>query len=528
MARRGTILRPRHRLAIRMSLSTPRSLAFLSLLSFALPTLATLSGSQLRAQCTYSWPASAFGSGCNDAVTALATLSNGDVVAGGRFTDAGGVACNRIARWDGSVWSTLGTGADANVNALLLLANGDLLAGGSFLTTGGVATNCIARWNGSTWNALGTGVASLAPFGANVQALALLPNGDVVAAGNFANVGGVAAANIARWNGTVWAALGTGTNGGVRALTVTNTGDLIATGAFTTAGGVVCNSIARWNGTNWSALGTGLGVFGGNALATMTNGDVVVGGSFLTAGGVACTRIARWNGASWSALSTGLNNVVTALRAMPSGDLVVGGLFTLAGGGAANYVARWNGATWQSLASGTNAAVADLLQLPNGDVVAGGDFTTANLLAAGRIARVVSSCAPTAVDLGSGCTGAGGLNTLTATSLPLIGGTFRATGTGMPPIGFVLAVTGLSSVNVPLSLALPQALPGCTIYASADLIDVLVPVGGTASSAISFPANPALIGVPFFHQYVPLELDFAFNILAASSSNALQLTLGTF
>jgi hypothetical protein len=413
------------------------------------------------------------------------------------------------------------------VRALLGLGNGDLVAGGTFATAGGIAANCIARWNGGAWNALGNGIDPTLPFGSAVQALAALPNGDLVAGGSFAAASGVPAANVARWNGTSWSALGSGCNNTVKALAVLPNGDLIATGAFTTAGGVLCNGIARWSGGAWSALGTGLGVFGGTSLAVLPNGDLVVGGTFVTAGGAAANRIARWNGA-WSALGTGLNGAATSLCTLANGDVLAGGQFTTAGGAAANNVAKWNGAAWAPLAGGTNGTVNELVQLATGAVVAAGEFTSANGAAAGRIARIDSSCAPTGAVLGAGCSGSGGLNVLAATSLPLLGGTFRAFGTGMPPIGLVLSVTGLSATSLPLNLALPQALPGCTLYASPDLIDVLIPVAGTASSALVFPNNPAILGVQLFHQYVPLELDLAFNITAVTASNALQLTVGSF
>ena len=42
---------------------------------------------------------------------------NGDLIAAGSFTTAGGVTVNRIARWDGSTWSALGTGMNNSVYA---------------------------------------------------------------------------------------------------------------------------------------------------------------------------------------------------------------------------------------------------------------------------------------------------------------------------------------------------------------------------------------------------------------------------
>ena len=41
-----------------------------------------------------------------------------DLYAGGGFTTAGGVAANRIAKWNGSAWSALGSGMNGAVYAL--------------------------------------------------------------------------------------------------------------------------------------------------------------------------------------------------------------------------------------------------------------------------------------------------------------------------------------------------------------------------------------------------------------------------
>ncbi|HEU4419518.1 MAG TPA: hypothetical protein VFT55_11310, partial [Planctomycetota bacterium] len=281
-------------------------------------------------------------SGGNNTVWALTTLPNGDLVAGGVFTTAGGVSVNHIARWNGTSWSGLGSGMSGPVLALTTLPNGDLVAGGIFATAGGVSAYNIARWDGTSWSALGSG---LGAGGAHfVRALAVLPNGDLVAGGFFPTAGGVSASNIAHWNGTSWSALGSGISGtappspSVIALTALPNGDLVAGGRFTTAGGVSANNIARWNGTSWSALGSGMTVtwpYGGatvDALTTLPNGDLVAGGCFTTAGGVSADRIARWNGTSWSALSSGMNSYVSALTTLPNGDLVAGGNFTPAGG----------------------------------------------------------------------------------------------------------------------------------------------------------------------------------------------------
>jgi hypothetical protein len=89
------------------------------------------------------------GSGMNDAVRDL-TVYNGELIAGGRFTTAGGVSASRIARWDGTSWAPLGSGMGGgqrydHVEALTVY-NGELIAGGWFTTAGGNASDFWARW----------------------------------------------------------------------------------------------------------------------------------------------------------------------------------------------------------------------------------------------------------------------------------------------------------------------------------------------------------------------------------------------
>ena len=120
---------------------------------------------------------------------------------------AGGVAANRIAKWNGNSWSALGLGMNDTVKALAV-SGSDVYAGGIFTTAGGNAVGSIAKWNGSNWSGLGAGVSGRGRS-TSVSALAVL-GGHVYAGGFFSTAGGSAATNIARWNGSSWSALGSG------------------------------------------------------------------------------------------------------------------------------------------------------------------------------------------------------------------------------------------------------------------------------------------------------------------------------
>ncbi len=225
-------------------------------------------------------------------------------------------------------------GADFQIRALAVIPEGDVIAGGDFSVAGDVRANRIARYNRSTgrWSPLAQGTGP-------ISALAILPNGDVIAGGEIQPVDNFVGNNIARYNRTTdtWSALGSGTNGRVSALIVLPGGDLLVGGSFTNAGGVPSTSrIARYSPTTgaWSAVGGGTdGTV--RALAVAPGGDVIVGGNFTTAGGVAANYIARYSPATgvWSALGLGTSGSVAAVAVLPNGDVLAGGGFTTAGGG---------------------------------------------------------------------------------------------------------------------------------------------------------------------------------------------------
>lgn len=262
------------------------------------------------------------------------------------------------------------------------------------------------------WSPLGAGVSD-EDF-VSVFALASFDDGSgpaLYAGGYFTQVGGIAATNIARWDGSSWSALGTGVGAiagadSVRAMTVFDDGSgpaLYVAGRFAQAGGAPANSIARWDGSSWSALGSGLNSNSGpgfvHALTVFDDGSgpaLYAGGSFIVTGGVVVQNIAKWDGVSWSPLGTGANNPVYALTAFDDGNgpaLYAGGLFSQVGGVAASRVARWDGSTWSPLGSGvtgSSSAVYALTAFDDGTgpaLYAGGTMTTAGGISADRIAR---------------------------------------------------------------------------------------------------------------------------------------------
>lgn len=452
------------------------------------------------------------------------------LVVGGSFSVAGTVAANNIACFEpiAGVWSALGTGTNNAVVSLMTLPNGTLVAGGTFSTAGGVSAGLIAQWDGVGWSSMGTGLT--VGLNSAVGSLARLPNGDLVAGGSFTVGPGPAATNLARWDGTSWSSLGwvgglsgSWMGGPVACLATFPNGDL-AVGSLQVPGGIYYGAVSRWNGANWQPLGSFGGISYGlvNALAAMPNGDLVVGGYFWIPGGL---NISRWNGTSWVALGLGISSPVQALAVLPNGDVLATAV--AAGGVLVSGLARWDGQSWSALAPSVYAGSRGFAALSNGDLVVNGSFSTSGPLVDG-LALLSTTCPATAVSLGSGCTGSGGLNALTATSLPWTGATCTLLATGFPGNSLAVGVRSLSTTSLPLSAILPQGVAGCLLLVGPDLVELQLPTSGSLSTQIAIPNSIALAGQVFHDQVVAIELDPLGDIAAMTSTNALSLTIGVF
>ncbi|MBX2992954.1 MAG: T9SS type A sorting domain-containing protein, partial [Bacteroidetes bacterium] len=216
-----------------------------------------------------------------------------DLYVGGAFVYAGGIRSESIARWNGTQWSTewqtIGSGLNQQVDAIAFIGD-DLYVGGGFWNAGTVPANNIARWSGGQWSALGSGTE-----GGQIFALVSVGT-DLYAAGHFTIAGGVNASKVAKWDGNSWSALGSGLNSATYALAAMPNGqggtDLYAGGEFSIAGGDSASKIAKWNGSEWTRLGTGTSSV---VEALYASGSLLyVGGRFETAGGVLAKRIACW------------------------------------------------------------------------------------------------------------------------------------------------------------------------------------------------------------------------------------------
>lgn len=328
-----------------------------------------------------------------DADVRALVVHNNELYAAGTFDSAGGLPCPGIARWNGSAWSPCGSGLGgflpgiAGSGRALRVVGSDLIVGGDFFTAGGVAANCIARWNGSSFAPLGAG------FDGEVDALAEY-GGQLVAAGAFSFSGSTPAWGPSAWNGTGWQLLGSGgPSPQVTSLQVVGN-HLYAGGAFVAPG----PGVTRWDGSAWSSVGGVAGVFSGSistaVLALGEHGsELLVGGEFTRGGNppqgataIVSTNVIAFDGVTWRGMGTGRGVQGNVLGVLPYGaSWLAHGAFESVGEVAAQGLARWDGDRWQRFAA-CDGSVEHAVEW-NGDLIVSGTFTSIGGQPIQRMAR---------------------------------------------------------------------------------------------------------------------------------------------
>ena len=243
---------------------------------------------------------------------------------------------------------------------------------GQFDEVGGIGANDIARWNGVKWDSMGSGINS-APFtGANVGGITTYHNKLYVGGIFFTSLGNVKAVCIGTWNGTSWDSMPIqpfdNYYDGAAVLTVINN-KLYMAGVFdSVAGKPNIYDIASWNDTNWSGLNfPNLENYNGIHAICEYNGSIYVGGNFYgSTPNDSISNILRWDGTNWHSVGGGIKegggaSINFNCMVVYNGDLYVAGSFSKSGGNAGNNIQKWDGTSWSDVGGGTDYQIFDLL-----------------------------------------------------------------------------------------------------------------------------------------------------------------------
>ena len=327
--------------------------------------------------------------GVNAEVLDMAIGSQGEIIIVGNFILANHKAtaidpdifANYIAYWDGRQWRGYGIGANNIINAVAVAPNGDVIVTGAFTNIGGVACNRIARWvkATSTWTALGTGLADGAGFD-----VAVAPNGDIYVVGSFTTAGGQLVHYCARYDGT-WHSMGTdpGLNNYAYAIAISTNGtQVFIGGSFTDEWNNVANitaeRIAEYDPEANAFLDVGEGFDDTvRCLVYAASGRLYATGDFSEGATSAepLEKIAYWNGAQWYDMMGGADGIVRGISVLPTGEAIIFGDFSILGNLSADYIGLWNGTTWASLDVGMTTPVYAAIFDKNGNIFSGAGIT---------------------------------------------------------------------------------------------------------------------------------------------------------
>jgi trimeric autotransporter adhesin len=318
----------------------------------------------------------------NGSVNCL-TVYDGHLVAGGHFSEAGSISANRIAAWDGNLWTALGNGLTGGaypyVNRVLA-KDSTLYVVGKFDSAGTVAAKNIAKWDGSNWAAVGIGANDV------IYSIATYQN-EIYVGGIFDSIGGISANHIAKWNGSNWQSLGSGIQGSNIIDLYVFQDELYVLGEFSSAGNVPSDDIARWNGTTWSNVAGG--VENGNSAMIEWNGNLLVGSEIHLIANQPYLVTKQWDGSNWTVFT---QQQMFQTRAF---TIFENELYCSGGGGAAagpgvSLVARWDSTSWTTVGTGVNYYIQGLCAY-NGELYCGGYFNTSQGGFHNYIARLSNS-----------------------------------------------------------------------------------------------------------------------------------------
>jgi hypothetical protein len=246
------------------------------------------------------------------------TVYDGSLYVGGMFDSIGNIAANSLAKWDGNTWSEVGGGVTFGGTyygdvASLDSINGNLYVGGNFGMVGSTSVRNIAIWNNSSWAPMGSGLDSI-----NIGAVKSIVSyqGDIYAAVQSEDTNGYSTYYLAKWDGAVWSYIigspysGTDTRYSQIFSLLPYNGKLIASGIMEHITSNIIDLIAAWDGSSWSAMDVGFTTdsFIAETMDTF-HGRLYAGGIFKNLGSASTLNIAEYCGASGIADIPGTHTV---------------------------------------------------------------------------------------------------------------------------------------------------------------------------------------------------------------------------
>lgn len=331
-------------------------------------------------------------------VNVVLVQPDGKILVAGHFSHINGTARANLARLnsDGTLETAFNPGTDGEVNALALDSGGRIVLGGNFANVGGQARSNLARLEAD-----GVVDTSFNPSpNGEIFSIAVQPDDAVLFSGNFVTVGATGRERFARVdeNGVVDATFAPtfsgGTFGVARVIRLLPDGRILAGGDFGTVNGSPRSQLVRLN-SNGTTDGTFTGACSGGAvfdLVVQTDGKILIGGFFNTVNGVASGRLRRLeaNGQTDGDFTANIEDGgVRKILLQDDGKVIAMGTFAVI----ANAMARFLPDGTHEFSydpSVTPGFVLTGVLLADGRALIGGTFTQVSATNRDRLARIES------------------------------------------------------------------------------------------------------------------------------------------
>ncbi|MES2696456.1 MAG: immunoglobulin domain-containing protein [Verrucomicrobiota bacterium] len=235
------------------------------------------------------------------AVSELIQQPDGRLLVGGNFAFINGTQRNRIARLlaDGTLDLSFdpGAGLSGAPSAMILQPDGKILLGGEFSVVNNSPRANLVRLNAD--GTVDSSFSQVIPPNRAVWAMALQPDGRIIAGGPFTTVNGAPAKHLVRLETTGERDpnfdIGTGPEGWVHFLSVQPNGSIFVAGGFSTFSGATVGGLTRLlpSGARDTSFGPMTGLTSLYTLVRQPDEKLVIGGLFYSLNGVERRALAR-------------------------------------------------------------------------------------------------------------------------------------------------------------------------------------------------------------------------------------------
>jgi len=343
------------------------------------------------------------GSGANDGIRCLIVQPDGKILLGGLFSSFNGVPDHHILRLnlDGSLDAPFAMQPPGRVHALALQSDGKILMAGETMLDKRPLTH-VVRLSAAGQREGGWGLHTT--LNAEIRALAIQPDGRIVAGGSFTSVSGKNFRRLMRLNGDGTVDnnfdIGDGASGTVWSVAVLPDGKILAAGSFDRFHGQDVGYLVRLNpdGSFDPGFKNKPGADGDVLAVTLQkDGKILIGGKFAAVDGLARPHVARLNpdGSVDRSFDAGsdLNESIQSIAMQSDGKIIIGGGFDRIQKETCHGVARLNpdGRLDKGFNAGEGAAgyVWSVAVQPGGKILAAGTFNAFGGRPCGKIVRLL-------------------------------------------------------------------------------------------------------------------------------------------